>query len=389
VSDRTPFNQTKEAESVKRYLPIGLAALFLSSQPVEAAEYEWDSVVGAVAEVGEPGPHWFTVRGRHIGYLIDGDSGEVQGSMTLSLFSPALRSQISKGRIYSYGSFYTRTYYGERTDVVLTFDAKTMAPIAEVEIPAKSAGIGHSGMIGLIDDRFIGVWNITPSMSVSIVDTRDNTFVGEIFTPGCAAVYPVGRGFLMPCGDGTLQYIALKGDGSEASRIRSGAFFEIDEDPVFDYAVPTASGWMFMSMDGLVFEAELDGDEIVVSEPWSILAGEEEGSEWRIGGRQPFAFNAEHNLLFTLMHESGGQETFEDPGTEIWAFSTETRNRGYRLALPEEELGSGVQVTPDAKPILIVAPDESNTLRIYDARTGHLLEEMAEMGGGLIQNLEG
>jgi methylamine dehydrogenase heavy chain len=127
----------------------------------------------------------------------------------------------------------------------------------------------------------------------------------------------------------------------------------------------------------------------LISEPWSILEGEAEGSEWRIGGRQPFAYNAERNLLFTLMHDGGGQETFEDPGTEVWAFDTGTRKRGYRLALPEEEPGSGVQVTPDAAPILMVAPAESDVLRIYDANTGHLLREMAEMSGGLIQNLGG
>ncbi len=378
-----------KVEGVKRLLCSGLVILAFSTKPVLAEEYEWDSVVGTVAEVGEPGPHWFTLRGRAIGYLIDGDNAEVQGTMTLSLFSPALEPQISKGRFYSYGSFYTRTYYGERTDVVLTFDWKTMTPIAEVEIPAKSAGIGHSGMIGLINDAFIGVWNITPAMSVSIVDINDSSFIGEIFTPGCAGVYPVDGGFLMPCGDGTLQYVSLNADGSEAGRSRSRAFFEIDGDAVFDYAVPTAEGWLFMSMDGQVYEGVLDGEEVVVSEPWSILDGEEEGSEWRIGGFQPFAYNAERGLLFTLMHEGGGQETFEDPGTEVWAFSTRTRKRGYRLSLPEEEPGLGLQVTPDDEPILIVAPAESDVLRIYDANTGHLLREMPEMSGGLIQNLGG
>jgi methylamine dehydrogenase heavy chain len=83
-------------------MPLGLLPIILLCAPVEAAQNEWDSVVGAVAEVGDPGPHWFTVRGRHIGFLIDGDSGEVQGSMTLSLFSPALEPQISRGRFYSY-----------------------------------------------------------------------------------------------------------------------------------------------------------------------------------------------------------------------------------------------------------------------------------------------
>ena len=41
-----------------------------------------------------------------------------------------------------------------------------------------------------------------------------------------------------------------------------------------------------------------------------------------------------------------GQETFEDAGTEIWAFSVATGLRGYRLELEAES--RRVQVTPDA-----------------------------------------
>ena len=353
---------------------------------------EWDSIVGAVGEVGEPTPHWFTVRGWPTAYLIDGDAAEVQGTLTLSMFSPALAPDLERNRIYAYGSFYTRTYYGERTDVVLFFDATTMLPVTEVEIPAKSAGIGHSGMIGLVNDRFLGVWNITPAMSVSIVDVEDEEFVTEISTAGCAMVYPIEDGFLMPCGDGTLQYITLNRSGEEASRVRSEVFFDVEKDAIFDYAVPTADGWMFLSFDGQVFTAGIDDGEVVVSEPWSIFqpAAEDEESPdegWRIGGRQPFAYNAATGVLVTLMHEGGGQETFEDPGTEIWGFNVNTQRRGYRLVLPEEDMATGVQLTADAEPLLLVAPDESNTLGIYEGTSGRLLREVPEMNGGLMQNL--
>jgi methylamine dehydrogenase heavy chain len=356
-----------------------LCCLSLSAQ-------EWDSVVGAVGSIDEPTPHWFTLRGYNITYLVNGDTAEVEGTLTLSMFSPALRPQIDKDRIYSYGSFYTRTYYGERTDVVLIFDSNTLAPIAEVEIPAKSAGLGHGGMIGLIDDKFLGIWNITPAMSVSIVDVDAEEFVGEVSTPGCAAVYPIDRGFLMPCGDGTLQYISLDRNGKESGRIRSRVFFNVDEDPIFDYAVPTTNGWMFMSFDGLVFEASVANGEITISEPWSIISQDEEDAQWRISGGQPFAYNAATGVLVTLMHEGGGQETFEDPGTQVWGFDTNTRRRGYRMELGEE-MATGVALTADAEPLLIIVPDEQRTLRIASATTGRILRTMDEMGGGLVQNL--
>jgi methylamine dehydrogenase heavy chain len=370
--------------TIRRRLGAALVALLASAT---VAAQEWDSVVGAVGEVGAPTPHWFSMRGRYIAYLIDGDAGEVKGTLTLSMFSPAVRPHLAKNRIYSYGSFYTRTFYGDRTDLVMVYDATTTNPVAEIEIPPKSAGIGHSGMIGLIDDRFVGVWNITPAMSVSIVDVNDEEFVGEISTPGCAAVYPVYRGFLMPCGDGTIQYITLKQDGTEDTRVRSESFFSVEEDPVFDYAVPTADGWLFLSLDGLVFEATVSDGEVSVSEPWSILAGEEEGSEWRIGGRQPFAYNAENGLLVTLMHEGGGQETFEDAGTEVWGFNVATQRRGYRQVLAEEEPASGVQLTEDADPLLIITPEETRDLRIHRGVTGRQIRVIEDIGGGLVQNL--
>lgn len=356
------------------------AIVLLALHSLSGHAQQWDSIVGTVADVGDPTPHWFAVRGRAISYIVDGDEGEVKGTLTLSNFSPAIRPQISRNRIYAYGSFYSRTYYGDRSDYLLIFDSKSMEPINEVEIPAKAAGIGHSGMIGLVADRYLGIWNITPATSVSIVDVVEDEFVDEISTPGCAAIYPIAMGFLMPCGSGALQYISLNADGDVDERVASDTFFDVDEDPVFDYAVSTASGWLFLSFDGLVFEATVDSDEIVISEPWSIFdAGSDADEGWRIGGRQPFAFNAATGTLVTLMHEGGGQETFEDPGTEVWAFNIDAKRRGYRLEL--EAPASGLQMTPDAEPLLLISPDDDAPFGIHDAITGHKIREMTNMSG--------
>ncbi|MEM1436063.1 MAG: amine dehydrogenase large subunit [Pseudomonadota bacterium] len=377
-----------------RRAQAALLGILTCAGPLSLSAAEWDSIVGSVGEMASPGEHWFSARGRHIAYLIDGDEGEVRGTLTLSMFTPAIRPHLGSNRIFAYGSYYSRTYYGDRTDIVTTYDVKTMQPGVEVEIPPKSAGIGHSGMIGLIKDRFLGVWNITPGMSVSIVDTQANTFVGEISTPGCAAVYPVDGGFLMPCGDGTLQYIGLDDTGKETSRTRSDTFFAINDDPVYDYAVPTATGWLFVSFNGQVYEATWDGSTISVSAPWSIHDADEEDDDptdtkgYRIGGSQPFAYNAATGVLATLMHQGGGQETFEDGGTEIWAFNTRTRRRGYVLELGDDAKAGGLQFTSDAKPLLLVSPSGHESLRIYDGMTGHLMHEMDQMRVRMLQPLQ-
>jgi methylamine dehydrogenase heavy chain len=380
---------------MKNYLA---AVLLCASQSIAAQTY--DSIIGDAMTLGEPTEHWFSARGSEIAYIIDGDEGTVKATLTLSMFSPALEPHLAAGRIYSYGSFYTRTFYGDRTDVVLVFDLESALPIKEIEIPPKSAGIGHSGMIGLIDERFIGVWNITPAMSVSMVDTADDRFIGEISTPGCAGVYPVDAGFLMACGDGRIQYIRLNRAGEEVDRLRSAPFFSVSGDPVFDYAVPTPEGWMFLSLEGDVYEVAIENGEVQVSEPWSINPPDTEGAtdlngvpiepddSWRISGRQAFAYNAETGLLVTLMHEGGGQETFEDPGTQVWGFSTKTRRRAYVIELDEESKGVSVELTADAQPLLIIAPAKGGELLIHDGLSSRLLRSVSEINASLIQRLE-
>ncbi len=344
------------------------------------ANAQWDSITGGTPlTVGEPDERWFTVRSGNTAFIVDGDAGIVRGTLPLSRFSPAVRSHVSEGKIYSYGSFYSRDVYGEREDVVLIFDIETASPIGEIPLPPKTAGIGHSGMINLINGAFIGVWNITPASSVSIADIRSNEFIGEIATPGCAAVYPAAQGFLMPCGDGTVLYIEVDDSGNEVNRARSEKFFDVMEDPVYDYAVAAGEGWMFMSLEGYAYRVHVEDGQVLVADAFNINP-ENDGipdvnnvvppndDSWRIGGRQAFAYHEDAQLLMTIMHAGGGQETFEDAGNEIWFFNMETGNRGFRLRLDDGVTTRSIQMTPDAEPLLLVMTNRG--LQIRDARSG-------------------
>lgn len=377
---------------IKRLVFLLIAAV----SAVTANAQQWDTVVGDALEVGETGPHWFSVRGGEIAYLINGDTGRVGGTLTLSSFSPAVRPHMDRGLIYAYGSFYSRNTYGDRLDLLIAYDVNTTLPVTEIEIPTKAAGIGHSGMIGLIRDSFVGVWNITPGISVSIVNIDTNEFVAEISTPSCAGIYPVATGFIMACADGRAQLIELDDTGAEIGRRRSEVFFDLLEDPVYDYAVPSEDGWIFMSLEGMVYEVTVVGGEVLVSEPWSINPPDSENpdrngivieadDDWRIGGRQPFAYSPDTGILATVMHKGGGQETFEDAGTEIWAFNVATQRRGYRLAVDEGQTIRSVQMTLDEDPLMLLAT--GSNIEIRTPRTGALLRVVEDISGGLIQNL--
>lgn len=370
----------------------------VASMMAGGAHAQWDSVVGESSTIEGYDQHWVSARSGDTVYLVDADTGDVGGTLIVSSFTPAIAPQMDAGRIYSYGSFYSRGSYGDRTDWVTIHDAATAAPVGEVEIPARSAGIGHPGMIGLVNDRFVGVWNITPATSVSLVDTETETFIGEISLPSCSGIHPQEQGWISICGDGTAQYVELNQDGEEERRISSEPFFDVFEDPVYDYSVPAADGWMLMSFEGLLRKVTVEEDALEISDSFDINP-EDDGAvdvngvahpdddHWRIGGYQPFAYHDDEALLVTLMHEGGGQETFEKPGTEVWGYNMRTGNRGYRISLGEGVSASRVLLTPGEDPLMVLSTDDG--LQIRDPRSGRLLRTVDNASGAIQSLYEG
>jgi methylamine dehydrogenase heavy chain len=355
-----------------------LAALFLMTAPGALAA-DLEPELGSVETMATPGDHWFmTIGFMGGGNIFDADTGEMKGRVRVSDYTSAVHLDRDRGMIYVPATYYSRGTYGERTDLLVFNDVENLAPVAEVEVPEKLAVVFHRAVINPIGDRFVGLYNMTPAMSVSIVDVEKKAFVTEISTAGCGFIYPLtGRRFMQLCGDGTVQVIDLNGDGEESARKRSRSFFDIDVDPVFDLALEKPDGWLLISFDGKVFEVTVDGKDIEVSRPWSLVTDEEAEEGWRVGGDQPFAYNAETGLLFTLMHQ-GGPDTHEHPGTEVWAFNTATERRGYRIEL--EEPSGVIEVSRDADPLLYIGGGFPSSVQVRKASTGRLLHVIPETG---------
>jgi methylamine dehydrogenase heavy chain len=201
---------------------------------------------------------------------------------------------------------------------------------------------------------------------------------------------PAGpRGFLMLCGDGTLQLIDLDERGLEAGRQRSKPFFNVEQDAVYDRVVYTGAGWLLVTHDGLVREVGVDGGRIKVGEAWSMLNAEdkEEGSkkeQWRPGGDQPFTMHRGSSLLYSLMHK-GKVDTQDANGTELWVFDTNRRKRVARLVLKAE--ATGIHVSQEATPRLVMF-DKDGKLHIYDGHQLKLQRTIEKPGTkGLLQAL--
>ena len=317
------------------------------------------------AELGPPAPTWFIVRSSSgSGFVFDAADGKMYGTLSLTPWTPTVRRHPRRPEIYAAETHYSRRYDGERTDVLRVYAHDTLAPVAEIPVPNKIAPLNHHYLGILSDGRHVTVFNLAPSQSVTVVDVENRRLAGEISTSGCAMTLPAGeRGFLMLCGDGSLQWIGLDERGAEAARSRTEPFFSVQEDPLFDKATPSAAGWQLMSYAGLTMEAVVRDGEIVVGESWSLLGEGDAG--WRPGGSQPAAYHAGHDLLVALMHE-GGVDTQDEDGSEAWVFDRGGKRRIGRIEF--ENPASALLVVDGEQPLLLAAIDEG--VHVHELRTG-------------------
>ena len=291
-------------------------------------------------------------------------------------------------------TFYTRGNRGERTDTVTIFDTTTLGVAGEVVIPAKRAlWLVVEGSMALTDnDRFLGVFNLTPATSISVVDIENRSFVGEISTPGCSLVFAAGDlSYIMICANGDLLAVSLDENGREVSKERTGRFFDPEVDPIREPGVRYGDEWLFVSFDGTLHSVDVSGSMPQIGESWSLLTASDREQNWRITGRQPLAVHQQSGRLYVLARQN--DEPLDDPadwdGTEIWSFDLASRERVQRLeALPESEVSgaggaglgstsgdgaSNILVTQGDEPLLVSAAGSGISVR--HAMTGEYLHE--------------
>jgi len=345
--------------------------------------------------------------------LYDGDSGELLGIVDALGSLTGRHPLISRprGETYVLESFYSRGNRGVRRDFVTIYDSRSLKVIGEVEIPPRTADVGHGlALATLLDgDRFLVVNNQEPANSVSVVDLNSRTFVDEITTAGCALVYAVGpRSFGMLCGDGTALRVDLDDTGHQRRLVSSEPFFDVIEDPITEKGVRDGSTWMFASFEGYLHTVDFAGERPHAVSRWSLFTDAQRKQSWRIGGLQHLAFHKPSGRLFSVVHQ-GGRGTHKEAGSEIWVYDIDTRKRIQviepppllaaflrrmagidpdsftawimSLVMPIQGVHS-VVVTRDEKPLLFVRHRENGAAGVYDARTGEFLRYLEETGLG-------
>jgi methylamine dehydrogenase heavy chain len=366
--------------------------------------------VGRVARPPPPAPHqvWVADFVLKRTALLDGDDGRFLGMLSAGVGPIAPVFSQARGEIYLPETYYSRGSRGARTDVVTVYDATTLAPVAEVEIPPRRADVVHAmGLATLLDDgRFLALFNFSPGTSVTIVDVEARRLVGEIATPGCSLVYGAGpRRFFMTCGDGSLLQVTLDESGAEQARMRTGEGFDPVADPVTEKAVRHGDQWLFVSFDGIVHPVDVSGDAPRWGERWSLLGDADRAARWRIGGTQHLALHEDSGRLYALVHQ-GGPDGHKDAGRAIWVYDLATRARVQSIglrnllaaffaqqaqvrsdallwllerAVPDVGVDS-IAVSQDAEPRLYGVSLLAGTVGVWDARSGVFLRHLENVG---------
>ena len=168
-----------------------------------------------------------------------------------------------------------------------------------------------------------------------MVDLRKRDFIAEIETPGCSLIYPTGnRRFFSLCGDGSLLDIVIDDNGKVVSAGRSAKFFDPETDPISEKGVRLKNTWYFVSFEGYLHKINFGETNLDFAKPWSLIPYSERQQGWRIGGTKHLTVHKSRGLLYSIVHQGGGQETRKDPGKAIWVYDLAARKRN-RYCYPQ------------------------------------------------------
>ncbi|MBA2922869.1 amine dehydrogenase [Pseudomonas sp. P7] len=309
--------------------------------------------------------------------VVDPDNKRILGMIPTGFAAPSALSHDGK-TIYTADIWYSRGTRGNRTDVLAAWDSSTLSPAWEVLIPNKRAQMltQRYGLKTSSDDRFVYIYNFTPSTSVTVVDTQSKAVVGEIAIPGCVLNYPVGkRRFASLCGDGSVQVVTINEQGQESARSRT-PFFDPNAEKLVERAVNVGDTYYFTTTTGTVRPVDFAGDAPIILPSWSLITEAEKKDGWAPGGWQLMAIAPKLNRLYVLMHDSHEPMKWEDPSQLIWAYDLKTQRKIATLEAPIPMWS--LQATGDDKPVLL-GSDIEGGLQIFDLKTNQLSGSMKKV----------
>lgn len=300
--------------------------------------------------------------------VVDPDNKRMLGMLSTGGMAPMVPSRDQK-LLYTADTYWSRYVRGTRTDMLTAWDSSTLAPLWEVEIPPKRANsiTERYALTTSSDDRFVYVYNFTPSTSVTVVDIQARKVASEVAIGGCILNYPVGaRRFASLCGNGSLQVVTLNDQGQEIARQQT-PMFDPDQVKLVERAVAKGETYYFTTTEGVIHPVDLSGDKPKFLPTWSLVSEEEKKAGWAPGGWQTMALAPKLDRLYVLMHPDHKPLNWEDPSPIVWVFDLKTQKKIATLEAPG--LMWSLHATSDDAPLLL-GSTVTGGLEVFDLNSG-------------------
>ncbi len=300
--------------------------------------------------------------------VVDPDNKRMLGMLSTGGMAPMVPSRDQK-LLYTADTYWSRYVRGTRTDMLTAWDSSTLAPLWEVEIPPKRANsiTERYALTTSSDDRFVYVYNFTPSTSVTVVDIQARKVASEVAIGGCILNYPVGaRRFASLCGNGSLQVVTLNDQGQEIARQQT-PMFDPDQVKLVERAVAKGETYYFTTTEGVIHPVDLSGDKPKFLPTWSLVSAEEKKAGWAPGGWQTMALAPKLDRLYVLMHPDHKPLNWEDPSPIVWVFDLKTQKKIATLEAPG--LMWSLHATSDDAPLLL-GSTVTGGLEVFDLNSG-------------------
>lgn len=313
-------------------------------------------------------------------YTIDGNTGK-RLAITDAGKLPNVMIGNDGGSFFAVAnSLWSRVSRGTRDDYIEVFDAESLEPTIDIDIPEARflTGVFPWSAALSTDNKDILFHQFSPEPAVGLVDLAGKKFVKMMPMPDCYHIYPAPqRTFYMHCREGNM--IKVTYDAAGNAKTEPTKIFHKENEYLMNNAAfsPKAGRIVYASYEGKIFQVDVSSGNAEFREPFETFSAEERAQEWAPGGWMPVAYHRSSDRIFVLADQRK-KWTHKTPSRFVFVQDAKTGKRLSKIDLGHEV--ASIAVSQDDQPQLYALSTGEQTLHIFDVATGKKTASTSGLG---------